>query len=99
MSSPLKVRIRAVLKTAGCLQSGAETLGDDSDLHAAGLTSHATVSLMLALEEAFDVEFPTGFCGAGRFPASTRLPRHLPRSVCETRRHDPVARRGPRGWS
>lgn len=58
MSSSLKVRIRAVLKTAGCLQSGAETLGDDSDLHAAGLTSHATVSLMLALEEAFDVEFP-----------------------------------------
>lgn len=58
MSSPLKVRIRAVLKTAGCLQNGAETLGDDSDLHAAGLTSHATVSLMLALEEAFDVEFP-----------------------------------------
>lgn len=58
MSSSLKVRIRAVLKTAGCLQSGAETLGDDSDLHAAGLTSHATVSLMPALEEAFDVEFP-----------------------------------------
>lgn len=58
MSSPLKVRIRAVLKTAGCLQSGVEALGDDSDLHAAGLTSHATVSLMLALEEAFDVEFP-----------------------------------------
>ena len=58
MSSPLKDRIRAILKTAGCLQNGAETLGEAADLHAAGLTSHATVSLMLAIEEAFDVEFP-----------------------------------------
>ena len=58
MSSPLKVRIRTVLKNAGSLQDGVDTLGDDADLHAAGLTSHATVRLMLALEEAFDIEFP-----------------------------------------
>lgn len=58
MSAPLKARIRTVLKTAGSLQGGFDTLQDDSDLHAAGLTSHATVSLMLALEEAFDIEFP-----------------------------------------
>ncbi len=58
MSSPLKVRIRAVLKSAGSLQDGIDKLRDDADLHAAGLTSHATVSLMLALEEAFDIEFP-----------------------------------------
>lgn len=58
MSSPLKVRIRAVLKSAGSLQDGIDTLRDDADLHAAGLTSHATVNLMLALEEAFDIEFP-----------------------------------------
>jgi len=58
VSSPLKVRVRAVLKSAGSLQNGIDTLRDDADLHAAGLTSHATVSLMLALEEAFDIEFP-----------------------------------------
>lgn len=58
MSSPLKVRIRAVLKSVGSLQDGIDTLRNDADLHAAGLTSHATVSLMLALEEAFDIEFP-----------------------------------------
>jgi acyl carrier protein len=58
VSSPLKAHIRAVLKTAVNLQNGVEALGDDADLHAAGLTSHATVSLMLALEEAFDIEFP-----------------------------------------
>lgn len=58
MSSPLKVRIRTVLKNAGSLQNGVDALRDDADLHAAGLTSHATVSLMLALEEMFDIEFP-----------------------------------------
>jgi acyl carrier protein len=36
----------------------AETLANDADLYAAGLSSHATVNLMLALEEAFDIEFP-----------------------------------------
>ncbi len=33
-------------------------LSDDSDLYHAGLTSLATVGLMLALEEEFDIEFP-----------------------------------------
>lgn len=40
------------------MQADIDTLADDADLYAAGLTSHATVNLMLALEEAFDVEFP-----------------------------------------
>ncbi len=34
------------------------TLSDDADLYAAGLTRHATVNLMVALEEHFGVEFP-----------------------------------------
>ncbi|WP_428686311.1 acyl carrier protein [Reyranella sp.] len=54
----MKTRIRTALGTVGCLQLGADSLADDADLYEAGLTSHATVSLMLALEEAFDVEFP-----------------------------------------
>ncbi len=58
MSAPLKVRVRAVLRSAGSLQKDIDLLQDDADLHAAGLTSHATVGLMLALEEAFDIEFP-----------------------------------------
>jgi len=33
-------------------------LTDDADLYQAGLTSHASVNVMLALEDAFDVEFP-----------------------------------------
>jgi len=34
------------------------SLRDGDDLYRAGMTSHATVSVMLALEEAFEVEFP-----------------------------------------
>ena len=33
-------------------------LSDEDDLYAAGLTSHGSVNLMLALEERFDIEFP-----------------------------------------
>jgi acyl carrier protein len=33
-------------------------LADDADLYQAGMTSHASVNLMLALEDSFDVEFP-----------------------------------------
>ncbi len=56
--SSVRDRVRALLKTTGWLQTDIETLADDADLYTAGLTSHATVTLMLALEEAFDVEFP-----------------------------------------
>ena len=34
------------------------SLSDDADLYQAGMTSHASVNVMLALEDAFDVEFP-----------------------------------------
>lgn len=50
--------IREILKQHGRLPVGVETLTDDSDLYNAGLTSLATVGLMLALEDAFEVEFP-----------------------------------------
>ena len=58
MSLSARERVRALLKTTGWLQTNIDTLADQADLYTAGLTSHATVSLMLALEEEFDVEFP-----------------------------------------
>ena len=42
----------------GRLAEDVATLSDQSDLFQAGLTSHASVNLMLALEEHFEVEFP-----------------------------------------
>ena len=50
--------IRGVIAEHGRLSTDVATLADGDDLYAAGLTSHASVSLMLALEDAFDIEFP-----------------------------------------
>jgi acyl carrier protein len=50
--------IRAILKEHGRLSADVATLADDSDLYQAGMTSHASVNVMLALEGKFDVEFP-----------------------------------------
>jgi acyl carrier protein len=51
-------RIRTVVALHGKLAVDVDTLDDDDDLYRAGLTSHASVNLMLALEDEFDVEFP-----------------------------------------
>ena len=50
--------IRQILTRVGNLSSPAASLGEEADLYDAGLTSFASVQLMLALEEAFDIEFP-----------------------------------------
>ncbi len=51
-------KIRAILKEHGRLTKDAEALAADADLYQAGMTSHASVNVMLALEGEFDVEFP-----------------------------------------
>jgi acyl carrier protein len=50
--------IRTVLKEHGRLGVDIAELGEDGDLYEAGMTSHASVNVMLGLEEAFDIEFP-----------------------------------------
>ncbi len=50
--------IRDILYKSGWLANDATALSDEDDLYAAGLTSHGSVNLMLALEERFEVEFP-----------------------------------------
>lgn len=51
-------KIKAVLAEHGRLACDVATLTDDADLYQAGMTSHASVNVMLALEGAFDIEFP-----------------------------------------
>lgn len=51
-------RIRQVLRDHGRLNRSADELDADADLYQSGMTSHASVNVMLALESAFDVEFP-----------------------------------------
>ena len=51
-------KIRRILKDHGRLAKDAESLDDAADLYQAGMTSHASVNVMLALEGEFDIEFP-----------------------------------------
>ncbi|MGI8572736.1 MAG: acyl carrier protein [Solirubrobacteraceae bacterium] len=51
-------KIRQAIKDHARLSVGVETLADEDDLYNAGMSSHASVNLMLALEDAFDIEFP-----------------------------------------
>lgn len=51
-------RIRSILREHARLNQDAEALSESADLYQAGMTSHASVNVMLALEGEFDVEFP-----------------------------------------
>lgn len=57
-SIPVNVQIRQIIKDHGRLPIDVDSLDDEADLYQAGMTSHASVNLMLALEAAFDIEFP-----------------------------------------
>jgi acyl carrier protein len=50
--------IREVLQAHGKMPVSAMTLRDDDDLYQHGLSSFASVNVMLALESVFDLEFP-----------------------------------------
>jgi acyl carrier protein len=50
--------VRDIVKEHGRLSVDVATLADGDSLYEAGMTSHASVNVMLALEDAFDVEFP-----------------------------------------
>ena len=51
-------QIRDVLAAHGRMAVDPREVDDQADLYKLGLTSHASVDVMLALEDAFDIEFP-----------------------------------------
>lgn len=55
---PMDEEIRTILAEHGRLPVDVSTIGEHDDLYQVGLTSHACVKVMLALEERFEVEFP-----------------------------------------
>jgi acyl carrier protein len=60
-------KVRDILSQHGRLAMPVTQLADDSDLYNAGLTSLATVSIMLAVEEEFDIEIPDSMLGRKTF--------------------------------
>jgi acyl carrier protein len=63
----VKTEIRRVLRDHARLPVDVDGLDDHADLFLAGMTSHASVNVMLALEDAFDIEFPDQMLKASVF--------------------------------
>ncbi len=57
-ASAVDARIRDVLRDHARLSADPKELSENANLYESGMTSHASVNLMLALENEFDVEFP-----------------------------------------
>ncbi len=51
-------RIRRILADHARLNVDPDDLAESDDLYQSGMTSHASVQVMLALEDEFDAEFP-----------------------------------------
>jgi acyl carrier protein len=60
-------QVRQILAEHGRLSTEIATLGDHDDLYRAGLTSHASVTVMLACEQHFGVEFPQSLIARSTF--------------------------------
>lgn len=69
--------IRAVLRDYARLPVDLDVLDADDDLFEAGMTSYASVNVMLALEEAFDIEFPDSMLNRGVFVSIASIRRAL----------------------
>jgi acyl carrier protein len=63
-----------------------DSLSNDADLYQAGMTSHASVNLMLGLEDAFDVEFPDEMLRRSVFESISAISA----AVATLRTQDPV---------
>lgn len=66
-------KIRELIAAHAGLPGGAADLDDDTDLYRAGMKSFASVQLMLALEEAFDIEFPEELLNRATFRSAASI--------------------------
>lgn len=62
-----ETQIRDVLLAHGRLGKDPMSISIDDDLYEAGMTSHASVNVMLGLEDTFDIEFPDELLRRGTF--------------------------------
>jgi acyl carrier protein len=79
LSDDINAQIREILENHGRLGRAVEALEDTDDLYSAGLTSHANVNVMLALESKFDVEFPDDMLKRGTFDSISSIRKGVTR--------------------
>ena len=70
-------RVRHVIQDHGRLSVDLMELSENADLYDTGMTSHASVNLMLALENEFDVEFPDELLTRSVFSSIESIKRAL----------------------
>ena len=73
-------KIRSILSKHGRLAVDPAGLSVATDLYQAGMSSHASVNVMLALEGEFDIEFPDELLKRSVFASITSI-RDAVRSV------------------
>jgi acyl carrier protein len=64
---PMKERIQKIVKDNAGLGAGFEGIDYSTNLYRAGMTSYASVVLMIALENEFGLEFPDGMLSRSVF--------------------------------
>ena len=69
----MKDDIRSLLRDLARLSVPIDQVKDDQDLYKAGMTSHASITVMLALENKFDVEFPDALLRRNVFSTIDRI--------------------------
>jgi acyl carrier protein len=77
--------IRELLTKHAGLPLDVSGLADNADLYAAGLSSFASVQLMLAIEEKFDIEFPDNLLNRKSFQSIESIERTVT-SIVENRK-------------
>lgn len=77
--------IRTILSKVGGLPVDAAEIATDADLYALGLSSFASVQLMLGIEEAFDLEFPDHLLNRKSFASIEAIERTV-RQILEDRK-------------
>jgi acyl carrier protein len=68
-------KIRELIAAHAGLPPGTQEISDDTDLYRAGMKSFASVQLMLALEETFEIEFPEEMLNRATFRSASAIAR------------------------
>ena len=87
----MKDQIREILHEHARLTQDARALADDADLYQVGMTSHASVNVMLALEGHFDIEFPDRMLRRGVFASISAMSEAVEELVAAAHGHAPEA--------
>ena len=75
--SVMATQIRELIGNHKILPVPMERVRDEDDLYELGMTSFASVQLMLALEEAFDIEFPERMLNRRTFSSISAIGRSV----------------------